>query len=120
MELTYARCAGLDVHKDTVVACVRIEVDDRVRASERRVEGGGVEDGVFDEGDVRAGEVGAVAGAQVVEGDHAVDLGPAEQFAAQVGPDEPGPAGDNDLHRDTVAGAVGRAGGVQVGWGSVR
>jgi transposase len=35
MELTYARCAGLDVHKDTVVACVRIEVDDRVRRETR-------------------------------------------------------------------------------------
>ena len=35
MELTYARCAGLDVHKDTVVACVRIEVDGRVRRETR-------------------------------------------------------------------------------------
>ena len=31
MELTYARCAGLDVHKDTVVACVRVERDGHVR-----------------------------------------------------------------------------------------
>jgi transposase len=31
MELKYARCAGLDVHKDTVVACLRIERDERVR-----------------------------------------------------------------------------------------
>lgn len=31
MELMYARCAGLDVHKDSVVACVRIQQDDRVR-----------------------------------------------------------------------------------------
>lgn len=31
MEVRYARCAGLDVHKDTVVACVRIERDERVR-----------------------------------------------------------------------------------------
>ena len=31
MELTYARCAGLDVHKDTVVACLRVERDGRVR-----------------------------------------------------------------------------------------
>jgi transposase len=30
MELKYARCAGLDVHKDTVVACVRVEEDGRV------------------------------------------------------------------------------------------
>src|SRR5512142_1228512 len=25
MEILYPRCAGLDVHKDTVVACVRIQ-----------------------------------------------------------------------------------------------
>ena len=31
MELTYARCAGLDVHKDTVVACLRVAVDGRIR-----------------------------------------------------------------------------------------
>ena len=31
MELTYARCAGLDVHKDTVVACLRVDVDGRIR-----------------------------------------------------------------------------------------
>ncbi len=31
MELIHARCAGLDVHKDSVVACVRIQQDDRVR-----------------------------------------------------------------------------------------
>jgi transposase len=30
MELKYARCAGLDVHKDTVVACLRVEVDGHV------------------------------------------------------------------------------------------
>lgn len=35
MELTYARCAGLDVHKDTVVACVRVERDGRVRRETR-------------------------------------------------------------------------------------
>lgn len=27
MEMKYARCAGLDVHKETVVACVRVAVD---------------------------------------------------------------------------------------------
>ena len=27
MELMHARCAGLDVHKDTVVACVRLVED---------------------------------------------------------------------------------------------
>ena len=30
MELKYARCAGLDVHKDTVVACMRITIDGKV------------------------------------------------------------------------------------------
>ncbi len=30
MELMYARCAGLDVHKDSVVACVRIQTKERV------------------------------------------------------------------------------------------
>lgn len=30
MELKYARCAGLDVHKDTVVACLRVEESGRV------------------------------------------------------------------------------------------
>ena len=27
MEVLYPRCAGLDVHKDTVVACVRLVAD---------------------------------------------------------------------------------------------
>lgn len=27
MEVLYPRCAGLDVHKDSVVACARIETD---------------------------------------------------------------------------------------------
>jgi transposase len=35
VELTYARCAGLDVHKDTVVACMRVEHDGRVRRETR-------------------------------------------------------------------------------------
>jgi len=35
MELTYARCAGLDVHKDTVVACVRAERDGRIHRETR-------------------------------------------------------------------------------------
>jgi transposase len=30
MDLKYARCAGLDVHKDTVVACLRVEEGGRV------------------------------------------------------------------------------------------
>lgn len=29
MEMKYARCAGLDVHKDTVVACLRVVADGR-------------------------------------------------------------------------------------------
>lgn len=35
MQLTYARCAGLDVHKDTVVACLRVEQDGRVHRETR-------------------------------------------------------------------------------------
>jgi len=35
MELTYARCAGLDVHKDTVVACVRTAAGTRFRCETR-------------------------------------------------------------------------------------
>jgi transposase len=35
MELKYARCAGLDVHKDTVVACVRTEVGGRATRTTR-------------------------------------------------------------------------------------
>lgn len=35
MELEYARCAGLDVHKDTVVACVRVEHEGHVRRETR-------------------------------------------------------------------------------------
>ena len=35
MELKYARCAGLDVHKDTVVACVRVVASGRVERTTR-------------------------------------------------------------------------------------
>jgi transposase len=35
MELKYARCAGLDVHKDTVVACLRIDEGGRVTRTTR-------------------------------------------------------------------------------------
>jgi transposase len=35
MELLHARCAGLDVHKDTVVACRRIEADSRMQQDVR-------------------------------------------------------------------------------------
>ncbi len=35
MELKNARCAGLDVHKDTVVACVRIEVGGKISRETR-------------------------------------------------------------------------------------
>jgi transposase len=31
MELVHARCAGLDVHKESVVACVRVHEDGRIR-----------------------------------------------------------------------------------------
>ena len=30
MELLHQRCAGLDVHKETVVACVRLALDGKV------------------------------------------------------------------------------------------
>lgn len=30
MEVLYPRCAGLDVHRDTVVACARVAVEQRV------------------------------------------------------------------------------------------
>ena len=30
MEVLYTKCAGLDVHRDTVVACVRVAVDSKV------------------------------------------------------------------------------------------
>ena len=35
MEVLYQRCAGLDVHKDMVVGCVRIAVDDKVEQEVR-------------------------------------------------------------------------------------
>ena len=35
MEVLYPRCAGLDVHKDTVVACVRVVADGAVRSEVR-------------------------------------------------------------------------------------
>jgi transposase len=35
MDVLHARCAGLDVHKDTVVACVRLAAGDEVRQETR-------------------------------------------------------------------------------------
>ena len=35
MEVMYPRCAGLDVHKETVVACVRIVAGGEVSRSVR-------------------------------------------------------------------------------------
>jgi transposase len=35
MELLYARCAGLDVHRDTVVACIRVQTDGRASTDVR-------------------------------------------------------------------------------------
>jgi transposase len=35
MQVIYPRCAGLDVHKDTVVACVRIADGDQVQREVR-------------------------------------------------------------------------------------
>lgn len=31
MEVLHSKCAGLDVHKDTVVACARVAVDAEVK-----------------------------------------------------------------------------------------
>jgi transposase len=39
MDVVVARCAGLDVHKDTVVACVRLPGPDGGRVSETRTFG---------------------------------------------------------------------------------
>lgn len=35
MDMLYARCAGLDVHRDTVVACVRLQTDGRASTEVR-------------------------------------------------------------------------------------
>ena len=35
MEVLYSRCAGLDVHKNTVVACVRVAVEGKVHREMR-------------------------------------------------------------------------------------
>ena len=35
MEVLHARCAGLDVHKDTIVACVRLAAGDEVQQEVR-------------------------------------------------------------------------------------
>ena len=35
MEVIYERCAGLDVHKDTVVACIRVAEGGKVRRKVR-------------------------------------------------------------------------------------
>ena len=39
MSLIYRRCAGLDVHKSTIAACVRIRVNSRKFATETAVFG---------------------------------------------------------------------------------
>ena len=36
MEVLYGRCAGLDVHKDSVVACARVVSDGVLRQAGRR------------------------------------------------------------------------------------
>ena len=38
MKLLYERCCGLDVHKDTVVACLRVASDGKVTTEERTAE----------------------------------------------------------------------------------
>ena len=38
MEVIHSRCAGLDVHKETVVACVRLALDGKVTRDIRTFE----------------------------------------------------------------------------------
>jgi hypothetical protein len=38
MEVVHSRCAGLDVHKETVVACVRLALDGKVTREVRTFE----------------------------------------------------------------------------------
>jgi len=38
MQVLYARCYALDVHKDTVVACLRLVIDDKVVKETRTFE----------------------------------------------------------------------------------
>ena len=38
MEVIHSRCAGLDVHKETVVACVRLALDGKVTREVRTFE----------------------------------------------------------------------------------
>jgi len=38
MEVIHRRCSGLDVHKETVVACVRLVLDDKITREIRTFE----------------------------------------------------------------------------------
>ena len=38
MEVIHRRCSGLDVHKETVVACVRLVLDGKITREVRRFE----------------------------------------------------------------------------------
>ena len=38
MEVIHRRCSGLDVHKETVVACVRLVLDDKITREVRTFE----------------------------------------------------------------------------------
>ena len=38
MEVIHRRCSGLDVHKQTVVACVRLVLDDKITREVRTFE----------------------------------------------------------------------------------
>ena len=40
MELLHRRCCGLDVHKETVVACLRLVADGKVGGNRRLLEAG--------------------------------------------------------------------------------
>jgi hypothetical protein len=75
-------------------------VDDGVGARDHVVQQGGVEDRALHQVDtVDVGQVLAPAGGQVVEGHHRVDAPVVDQGAAEIGADEPGPAGDHHPHR---------------------
>ena len=74
------------------------EVHDRPGAFEGTVQDARVKNGPLLELDPGTCEVRLEPGRQVVDGDDLVNLGAAEQRPAQVGTDEPGAPGDDDLH----------------------
>jgi len=55
MQVVYRRCAGLDVHKDTVVACVLVTAEDGTVAREVRYGGQVLVSALLDQGTARKG-----------------------------------------------------------------